>query len=281
LPLDAGPRDDGPEPLFIDRPGGDLFALYHPPQRSPQGGVVYIPPFAEEMNRSRRMAALQARALAGSGWGTLLIDPFGCGDSAGDFADARWGRWVADAGAAIDWLGSRGHHTIALMGLRLGAMVAVAAANARADAISRLLLWQPVTGGKTFLTQFLRIRTAAALARGEEAETTAALRGRLDAGETLEIAGYDIAPALAQALDSRSLDRMTPPAGIAVDWLEVAAEDGRELPPASRRVIEAWREAGVPVKAETVAGEPFWRIEETTLAPSLIARTREIFEKTA
>ena len=92
MPLDAGPRDDGPEPLFIDRPGGDLFALYHPPRRAPQGGVVYIPPFAEEMNRSRRMAALQARALAESGWGVLTIDPYGCGDSAGDFADARWDR---------------------------------------------------------------------------------------------------------------------------------------------------------------------------------------------
>ena len=48
------------------------------------------------MNKSRRMAALQARAFAEMGFGVLQIDLFGCGDSSGDFSDARWDIWKQD-----------------------------------------------------------------------------------------------------------------------------------------------------------------------------------------
>jgi alpha/beta superfamily hydrolase len=40
------------------------------------------------MNKARRMAALQARALAALGYGVLLLDLHGCGDSSGDFGDS-------------------------------------------------------------------------------------------------------------------------------------------------------------------------------------------------
>jgi len=67
--------------------------------------VVFAQPFVEEMNKSRRMAALQARALAGQGWAVLLPDLLGCGDSPGDKGDARWTAWVDDsvalAGCAV------------------------------------------------------------------------------------------------------------------------------------------------------------------------------------
>ena len=40
--------------------------------------------WAEEMNKARRMAALQARLLAENGYAVLQIDLHGCGDSSGD-----------------------------------------------------------------------------------------------------------------------------------------------------------------------------------------------------
>src|SRR3546814_18536068 len=57
------------EALFIDGPAGRLFAIHHAaaPHCRQGLGLVHLPPFAEEMNRSRRMAALQARALAALG----------------------------------------------------------------------------------------------------------------------------------------------------------------------------------------------------------------------
>lgn len=47
-----------------------------------RGSIVYIHPFAEEMNKSRRMAALQARALTLAGFAVLQLDLIGCGDEA-------------------------------------------------------------------------------------------------------------------------------------------------------------------------------------------------------
>ena len=42
-----------------EHPAGQRFCIYHPPQGATvRALVVYVHPFAEEMNKSRRMAAL-------------------------------------------------------------------------------------------------------------------------------------------------------------------------------------------------------------------------------
>lgn len=261
-------------PFHIERAGRRLFALHRPAAGGARGrgGVVFMPPFAEEMNRARRMATLLALDAAAAGADSLVFDLGGTGDSAGDFADARWDDWRGDACAAVSWLAERTDGPITLVGLRLGAFLALAAARAAAGAVGRIVLWQPVTSGKTMFTQFLRVRVAAAMAQGADGETTQGLRARLEAGETLAVAGYGIAPELARALDGLSLADEAAPA-VPVDWLELGPDDGREPAPASRRVIEAWRAAGAAVDARIVAGEPFWSIQETTVAPALLAAT--------
>jgi len=78
------------EPRFLDGLRGRLFVVRRAPAADDRGiDVVIAPPFAEEMNRSRRMMVLLAIALAERGFGCLAVDPFGTGDSDGDFADAR------------------------------------------------------------------------------------------------------------------------------------------------------------------------------------------------
>jgi alpha/beta superfamily hydrolase len=68
-----------------------------------RGTLVFAHPFAEEMNKSRRMVALAAGAFAACGWSTLQIDFTGCGDSGGDFEDASWAAWTADLHDAWCW----------------------------------------------------------------------------------------------------------------------------------------------------------------------------------
>ena len=64
-----------------DARGGQRFCIHHAAQGPVRRGqVVYVHPFTEEMNKSRRMAALQSRALAGAGFSVLQIDLAGCGD---------------------------------------------------------------------------------------------------------------------------------------------------------------------------------------------------------
>jgi len=265
-------------PLFIGRPHGGLFAIHRPPADAAalDEAVLYIPPFAEEMNQSRRMATLQAEALTGLGYGVLTLDLTGCGDSAGEFAEARWETWRDDVVAGCRWLSAQGYRHISLWGLRLGAALAVETACAEPDICQRLVLWQPVVSGKTLLTQFLRLRVAAEMG-AEGGGTTKSMRATLSQGETLEIAGYELSPDLAGALDEVNLSKVELPDGIELHWLEVVSDADRGPAPASQRVIDRWTEAGSPPAVDTVEGATFWSIQETTLVPGLIERTTSLF----
>jgi exosortase A-associated hydrolase 2 len=267
-------------PLFLPRPTGGLFALhYAAPAGACTGGLVFLSPFAEEMNRSRRMMALQASALAAAGTECLVVDLHGCGDSAGQFGEATWPLWLDGAAAAIDWMFLRREDRVAVCGLRLGSVLAVEAARRRPERISRLVLWQPVVAGRTMLTQFLRIRLAAGLAGGGERETTESLRSSLAGGAPVEVAGYELSPALAQAIDALRVEDLVPPASVAIDWFEVLANSDQPVPPVTTRAVERWRGQGARVEFRTVVGEAFWATQETTTAPDLVAATTHLFER--
>lgn len=266
------------EPFFLKAAGGQRFCLYHPSAGPARGALLYLHPFAEEMNRSRRMAALQARAFAAAGHAVLQIDLAGCGDSSGDFGDARWDLWQADLALGADWLRAHVDAPLRLWGLRLGALLALDYAldhaHGAAQAPAGMLLWQPVLKGSAFLTQFLRLRLAGALlAEGDGAGPqggTAALRAALQAGETLEIAGYDLDPRLAAALDALApLEALAP--NCPVDWIEAVAQPGAAPSAGTARAAAAWQAAGVDLRLHTVAGAPFWTTTETTENPAWLA----------
>jgi exosortase A-associated hydrolase 1/exosortase A-associated hydrolase 2 len=271
------PRHAHADPFFLTTATGTRFCLFHPPVGECRGALVYVPPFGEEMNKARRMAALQSRALAARGVGVLQLDLHGCGDSSGEFGDARWETWKQDIGAACAWLGERLDRPVGLWGLRLGALLALDYARSAPHRPECLLLWQPVTNGATFMTQFLRLRIAGDLLR-ETAEGggTEALRATLRAGETLQIAGYDLAPALAHAIDSADAATLAI-TGCPVHWFELAAAPERPLPPAAARVAVGWREQDVDLHVHIVAGQPFWMTQEITECGALLAATSAVF----
>jgi exosortase A-associated hydrolase 2 len=274
----AAGDQNAPQPVFIPSSSGRLFGVYHAPGSAgaPRRAALYLPPFAEEMNRSRRMAALQARALAAEGVATLILDPFGTGDSAGDFRDATLSLWLDDVVAAADWLNAQGNTILSLWGLRFGALLAGAAAARQSDRFRGLLLWQPVLDGKAMLTQFLRIRVAAAMTEGGAGEKTEDLRAQFAKGSAVEVAGYEVSPELAQALDGLRMDRLTLPADLPVDWLEVGDESGDAVLPAGQRVVEGWRRSERAISTATVRGDPFWTLQETTLVPALLSATTAV-----
>lgn len=271
-----------PQPFYLPGSAGPLFCLLQAPAAgvAPRCSLLYLPPFAEEANRSRRMAVLQARRLAALGHAVLLLDPFGTGDSAGSFHEARWEQWVDDSDRAATWLSARWPQAgVVLWGLRLGALLAAALAAQAPDRFRRLLFWQPVPNGDQFVAQFLRLRVAAAMAAGEK-EGGQELRARLAAGEILEVAGYELAPELVAAIEALRLkDLLAGMTGCNVDWLEVTTAAGEPaLAPASRRLLDEIAEANEPqVSARAVSGEPFWTIQEITLAPGLLGATDALF----
>lgn len=272
-----------PQALFLAHGAAARFALYHAPQGRCRGAWLYLHPWAEEMNKARRMAALQARALAAAGWAVLQLDLHGCGDSAGDFGDASWDSWRADVALGLDWLhatlGGQLPQAPGLWGLRLGALLALDyAARPAGRAPAQLLLWQPVLQGASHLTQFLRLRVAAQmLGEGNADGGTDALRASLAGGTPLEVAGYTLAPAMASALDALDASRLPPPCP--VNWLEVAAAEGRPLPPLAQRVLQGWQAAGVDARAQCVAGPQFWATQEIAEAPALLAATCALLQE--
>ena len=277
--MSAGAHGGAFEPFFLPAARGERFCILHPAAGALRGGIVYLHPFGEEMNKSRRMAALQSRMLAARGFAVLQIDLFGCGDSSGDFGDASWELWRDDVALGVKWLRERAGGRVTLWGLRLGALLGLDAARHCDPAPTRLVLWQPVLSGEQLLTQFLRLRVASEMiSQGAAATGTQDLRRELHAGNRIEVAGYDLAPALAQAMDGLKLADLAPH-GVPVHWLEIVAEAGRTLPPAAQRVADAWTSSGVPCEVRCVPGEPFWNTLEITECPALIAATAAVFEE--
>lgn len=232
---------------------------------------MYAHPFAEELNKTRRMASLGARALAGEGWAVLLMDLAGCGDSDGDFGDASWNGWQDDLRAGARWLASNIGGVGWLWGTRAGALLAAVLAR-QLDPFPHLLLWQPVVSGKQHLAQFLRMRLARdSIGSKAESRGTEAMRAELIAGKPLEIAGYPLAPAVALGLDAAQLEL----AGYTGDvkWFEVGSGDPPELAPGSRASIARWKEGGAKVDALAVAGPGFWQTVEITECPALVEAT--------
>lgn len=263
-----------PQPFLIQGGRGALHAAYFPPAGTPHpaGDVLVVPPFAEEMNRCRAMVAMQARAWARIGIGTLVLDPFGTGDSAGEFLDASWAQWQSDLQLGLAWLRARGRGCSTLLGIRLGALMASHLAT-EDEQVTRLLLWQPVLSGKTFYTQFLRIRIAAEMNLPDRVKTTSELRQRSVQGEAIEVSGYRIAPPLAAALDEvvfdeSALSRAGRPAS--VEWFEVLAAADATVSPASQQTVDQWGASGVQVHLSSVVGPAFWHVHERELAPALI-----------
>ena len=235
--------------------------------------MLYVHPFAEEMNKSRRMAAQQARALAAAGFGVLQIDLQGCGDSSGTSVDADWDGWVNDLLVAHEWLREHAEGPDWLWGLRAGCLLAVQAALRMAEPCN-FLFWQPANAGKLLVQQFLRLKAANELIGGAAKGVAAQLRRQLDSGASIEVAGYELSPALVAGFEAATL---APPAlkqpASQVEWLELSSQAEPALSPASATALERWHAAGYAVQAQVVAGPAFWQTTEIEEAPLLIETT--------
>ena len=204
-----------------------------------------------------------------------MFDYSSTGDSSGAFSEARWDHWIADGCAAIEWLHKKTNKPIALVGLRLGGLLALECARKIRLEIPQIVLWQPATSGKTLFTQFLRIRLAASLAENGEKETTKDLMERLSNGEILEVAGYGIAPALADAINTIAIADLAPAKSTRIHWYEMTTGDSDDLMPPSQKTVAAWLDGGVNVATSVITGEQFWATQEIATAPPLIETTRD------
>lgn len=271
-----------PQAFFLPTPTGERFCLFYPAQGAARGQLLYLHPWAEELNCSRRVVAQQARALAGAGYAVLQIDLLGCGDSAGAFSDATWPAWLQDARLARHWLQRHAQGPLWLWGLRAGALLAGALA-AESDDPCHLLLWQPVGSGAQQLGQFLRLQQASQWL-GSRTAGAATPQQQLALGQAVEIAGYTLSPTLAQGLERARLLPPPPGAGARLVWLEISppnSAQGACLSPGATQQLAAWRQAGWTVTAQAVCASSFWQTASTQDAPALLHASLQALAATA
>jgi pimeloyl-ACP methyl ester carboxylesterase len=136
-----------------------LFGWYHPAARADgdvarEGLVLCSSIGREDLNAHRTLRHL-ANAAAQHGVPALRFDYDGCGDSAGDDLDPlRVQAWISSIDAAIDELRARaGVERVCLFGIRMGVLLASAAAARRND-VSSLVAFAPVVSGRAFVREW-------------------------------------------------------------------------------------------------------------------------------
>lgn len=268
------------EAFFVDAAFGQRFCIVNRPAGRLRGLVLLVQPLLEELNKSRRMCALGARALADAGLLVLRMDLHGCGDSSGALADASWETWIDDVGRGAAWLRSQANIPLFIWAVRGGALLAGDWLKQRGRC-DGLLLWHPVVDGRRNLLQFLRLNAMADL-QGETGvrASASALLVQLEAGARVEVAGYEMAPTVAEGWSSSRLEL---PAGFdaPVAVMEMTATGSAQ----PSRAIGEWAAcrsaAGIAVLHEKVAGPFFWQTQEIEHSQPLIETSCAVLDRWA
>jgi len=204
-------------------------------------GVVLCPPWGFEALCVHRGLLALAEALAAAGLPCLTFDLPGTGDSLDPPSEAPLPyHWIAALLAAVDLLRTRtGAREVALVGLRLGALLAAEAAL-RLGGVERLVLLAPPASGRAFA------RELRAWARLAEA-------GPTDCGSA---AGSDGLVAGGFALDGGALAALArlDPLGASRPPAPRVLILGRPDAPRSAVPARAWAAAGAVVETEPFEG---------------------------
>jgi exosortase A-associated hydrolase 2 len=260
-------------PRFIDGPRSRIFTLMYRPATVRGGSALLVPPFAEEMNKTRKIFTDLAQQLAQRGIATILPDLHGTGDSGGEFSEADWTQWAADVALAAKVAADEGWPVKAVVGARLGCLLAARVARESLSGIEKTVFWQPVTDGERYLTQFLRLRVAASMADASRKETVAKLKEQMRREQAIEVSGYALPARLAEQMEKLRLSEELGPHVGALHWLEVVRDMDAPLPTPTAELIERARKIPLDVAVERVPGEPFWQSTEIVRNAALVERT--------
>jgi exosortase A-associated hydrolase 2 len=261
--------------FFLSSRHGPLFCRYSPAESiSERNAVVHVPAFGEEMNKSRRMISLQVDHFNAAGYAVLVFDLYGTGDSGGDFGEATWAIWLDNLQDVVAWVKEQGIESVDFWSLRLGGLLAIDFISRNPGLVSRLLLWHPVLNGETFLTQFLRLRVAAAMISDvRPPEKTGDLKMQLVQGQAIEVVGYQLDPELALPMMKVTIEpeKLTSLSSVAVFEL-VANVDALPVM-ANQQFIDKLLARGIDATVTKVIGEQFWSSQEITIVPALLPAT--------
>ncbi len=242
------------------------------PSKAPRASIVFVHGFAEELAKSRHVVSATARLLASSGIAVCAVDLYGCGDSAGSLADARFETWRDDVVSCVQRMTREFAVPCHLWGLRSGALTVLQAMRALGDGEREAVFWQPATRGRLVVNEFLRLRAAASMMSGSERESVSDLREKLAKERVVEVAGYPLGAPLVASMDDAELSDGVP-AGSRIAWFDISSMPDRALSPAARSVCEGLQAHGATVTVKRIHGPAFWASGELQFCPALVEQT--------
>jgi len=264
------------KPFFLSGDPGAIYCILTSDSEAENNGktILILPPFAEEMNKSRRMLSQQANLLAAQGYTVLQFDLYGTGDSDGDFAEVTWDIWRENIARIIAWLNSQRVTQLIVLALRMGALLLDFLKQNTEVNIECILLWQPVTNGELLMNQFYRLKLASDM-MGDPASRVSLkdIKADLAANKPVEIAGYMLNPEFSLALSTQKLDSFFVEDCPRIEWFELIASAERSILPASQRVIDKGREKGCAINVHCIVGAQFWTTAELTDVKALHDKT--------
>jgi alpha-beta hydrolase superfamily lysophospholipase len=249
---DCMPAGGSPEAIYIRSGERALFAFFHPALLpTPPGlGLVICKPFGYEATCAHRSVRVFAESAAAIGIPALRFDYLGTGDSADlDPQTDQIEAWSQDVVAAVAELRRRTNvDRVCLLGIRLGALVAIQAA-ARCPAVDSLALIAPVLSGRRYLSELRATRLASPRIAGRsEAVEVAADGGDAAIAGSLEVSGFTLfAPTLAAL---KEIDLTQAAARPAPYMLIIEGNERR----ATREWIQSLPPGVAPIQYQTLPG---------------------------
>jgi hypothetical protein len=119
----------------------------------------------------------------------------------------------------------------------------------------------------------------ASVVGGGGGTSVADLRRALDAGESVESGGYEIAPALARGVSGADLGDIASSALGRTVCIDVTTSVPATVTPATAALVSRLSNLGVDVRASAVTGEPFWMSVEIVRNDWLVAGTVDAFDR--
>jgi alpha/beta superfamily hydrolase len=262
---------------WVQRADERSFVFLHSPPE-PVAALVVCSPVGGEADTNRRREVLLARTLAERGIAVLRHDYRGTGNSDGEAPDLCFESMVEDTLAAVGLLSDRAGCVPAVLGTRLGALVAAAAV--RAGEVAGLALWQPCRDGRSYYRELGLLRQMNKLAQqaNRSVEETRSIKDELAAAGMIELAGYELHSRLYDSTIGLSLAELEPPAATPTLVIEFdAAEPSGWL----RTTTERWRDGGVDCRAHAIPERENWWFANDLIAEEGRPLTRAVIDTTA
>jgi alpha/beta superfamily hydrolase len=156
--------------------------------------------FTSNYHRER----LLGRALPSRGLGAIRFHYAGEGNSQGDRRDMTFSSLCDDTRAVLDHAVGLGFTEFALLGTRVGALIAAETVSSMASV--PLALWEPVGDALRLVADAQRAKRMSQTAQGQSGVATD-WRHELDRSDVMDLVGYDVYPPLIDSL--KDVDLLT------------------------------------------------------------------------